>query len=181
MHSFSKAYDFRINPEMPGDRPASELLFFPKDLGVHGKVGLKVEFITADGTTWVGLFKEGYKSGEVVTGVFPTPSETFVCVIAQGQGYVIDVTNPDGWNRISVFPIMSIAESASERCLVFADHTKLGVLSEGGSQWGTDRIASDELRILDLSGHIVKLEGWKAEEDRHSRFDFDLRSRKLVR
>jgi hypothetical protein len=180
MHTFSKAYDFHLNPETLGKHPPEEL-FFPEDLGVHGGVGLKVEFILADGKAWVGLFKEGYKSGKVVTGVFPTPSENLVCVIAQGQGYLIDVTNPGGWSRINVFPITSIAESPSERCLVFADHTKLGVLSEGGSQWATDRLASDELRILEVSGHVVKLEGWKAEEDRHFRFDFDLRSRKIVR
>lgn len=179
MHTFSKAYDFRLDPEISGVHPTVEM-FFPKDLGIHGKVGLRVEFTLADGKKWVGLFGEGYRADNVITGVFPTPNENMVCVVAQGQGYLLDVTNPDEWSRINVFPITSIAASAAERCLVFADFTKLGVLPEGGPQWASDRIASDELRILEVTGHIVKVEAWKAEDDRHRRLDFDLRSRRIV-
>jgi|SRR5215469_4250501 len=179
MHTFSKAYDFHLNPELPGQSSAREI-HFPKDLCFRGKVGLKGEFIPAGGTTWVGIFEEGYKSTEVITGVFPMPSDYLACVIAQGRGYLIDVVRPDEWKSISVFPITSIAASESERCLVLADHTKLAVLSEDGRQWTTDRIASDQLHIVDLVGHVVQLEGWMAEENRCCPAAFDLRLRRVI-
>jgi hypothetical protein len=179
MRTFSKAYDFLLNPEISGTHPVSET-FFPRDLGAHGEVGLRVEFIPRVGKPWVGIFKQGYKSGKVVTGIFPTPHENLAFVVAQGDGYLIDARSPNHWTRIKVFPITSIAESLSERCLVFTDDTRLGGISEDGLEWVSDRIASDELRIVSVHGHLVNLEGWKAEENVKRGFDFDLRSRRQI-
>ncbi|HEY6251726.1 MAG TPA: hypothetical protein VI685_17350 [Candidatus Angelobacter sp.] len=179
MHTFPGIYDFHLNPELPGERQAAEI-YFPNDLRLRGKVGLKVEFTLAKGATWVGVFAEGYESTDVITGVFPTPNDHFACVIAQGRGYLIDVMRPEEWKSISVFPVTSIAASESEHCLILTNHTNLAVLSEDGASWTTDRLASDELHIVGLVGHVVQLEGWIAEENRRCPVAFDLRSRRAM-
>jgi hypothetical protein len=106
-----------------------------------------------------------------------TPSKEHCCVVACGQGYLVNVPNPD---QTVTLPDGGgiVAAVGSSRLLVLVTFTELlGILPEG-RWWRSERLASDGIRNVVVSEDTVTGEAWQAHGDRWVGFRIDAQTGK---
>ncbi len=126
----------------------------------------------ADGPEWIGRFAIWYAVPPAINGVYSTPNPDRVCVVGGGQGYIIDVRNPNNFDRVRRFPINSVAQSPPTNRIAFADFTDLEAWDANGNVWQSGQVARDELNIFGISGKQLLCRGW--DVDYNFEFDVDL-------
>jgi hypothetical protein len=123
---------------------------------------------------WVGRFEIAYGVPPATSGVYATPRQDRVCVVAGGQGIVIDVRNPKNFDLVACFPINSVAQSPTTTRLVFADFTSLEAWDANGKVWDSGRVALDELEIVRVDTSSVFCRCCGLGPNYHFEFDVDL-------
>ncbi len=101
-HIFPEAYSWKILPGFPGD---TNIFNFPPEVKPYSE-GLVIKLETKTGKTWVGNF-HGI-SEEYLSGVYSTPQVDSVCIICEGNGYMVNVDEPQNASNIPVSPIVNI-------------------------------------------------------------------------
>lgn len=124
---------------------------------------------------WMGNFRSELQSPGVVNGIFSTPSPEIVCVVAGGFGYWVDVFRQTK-SDIKCFPIRQVQIIEVPNLLVFADDTRLAAYDADGLKWRTDRLALDELFIVDRTNAFLTCEGLDDVANATIRFKVDLSS-----
>lgn len=170
--SFPTEFECTVVTEFPGD--ASALQYFPEDRAA-GQDGLlvRVRPAAAGANAWYGLFAFGKWGGIGCTRVLSMPNPERFCVVANGAGYIVDVTNPEQWFEILTFPILHVVPIRSAGIIVFADHTEMLAYDRDGEKWRTTRLAWDGLKIVSHDSQVLKGE-YADLEDTIRRFDVDL-------
>jgi hypothetical protein len=125
-----------------------------------------------DKPEWVGRFEIAYGVPPAINGVFATPRPDRICVVAGGQGFVIDVGNPKNYELVRCFPINSVAQSPTMNRMAFADFTGLEAWDANGSVWASRSVATDELMIVHINAGSLVCRGW--EPDFTFEIDIDL-------
>jgi hypothetical protein len=148
-HLFSAGFEF----ERLGELPASPVkrLFYPGATSIGGRDGLNVHVIPHQGEEWVGTFAAGGYGPKTVSEVCSTPNPTKLCVIAEGQGYIVDVEHPDSCDSVTIFPVLAVRSSAKHRLLIFANHTELLAVGAEGIAWRTARLSWDSLKLTSMN------------------------------
>jgi len=131
---------------------------------------LSLNFTQVGGASWTGHFVTGVTKGRCF--VVATPSDQHCCVVAEGQGYLVDVQNPD---RTIVLPACDIVDvvGGEKGMLVLVTFTNLIGIVQGGRWWRSERLASDGIRDVTLSGNTIKGKGWQAHSDEWTEFQVD--------
>lgn len=124
--------------------------------------------------TWMVNFRSELRSPGVVNGIFFTPNPEILCVVAGGFGYWVDVFKQTK-SDIQCFPIRQVEIFEDLKLVVFADDTKLAAYDANGLKWLTDRLALDELVIVDRGNSFLTCEGFDARNT-SVRFKVDLSS-----
>lgn len=121
------------------------------DGGSFYSEGLPVRFSTIGGANWVGNFRPGLGS---LNMVHQFGSSKSVLVVSGGQCYLID---PDSSKLLLVFgAAYDEALKTGDGRLVLQDLTSLTIVENDGSYWHSDRIAVDGIQKLTLHGAIVR-------------------------
>ena len=146
---FSPVFTCDTNPEIY-QNDITQVLFFttPHKTVTGGGVRIRVE--PNCGTPWTGIFDWG--DGNLCR-VCACPNMKFLCVIANGQGYLVDTTNPSSFDMISLSPIIDLAEAPKLGVLVLHDYCSAKVISRNGVLW-CKYLASDELSIICVEEEI---------------------------
>ena len=85
---------FEILPGLPAS--GEWAVPFPQDPRGSFREGLVVRFFDeADGTSWVGNFRQSFRGSDLVTR---HPDGHHVVVVAGGEGYLVD-PYPDDWKE----------------------------------------------------------------------------------
>jgi hypothetical protein len=137
--------------------------------------GPLVKFVTDGSEDWFATFANGDRSGPWLECAFTTPDPDFLCVVAQGAGYWVQVpkrTKED----IPIFPIRQF--KLFNDGLLFADFTSVARYDASGLAWRSERLVSDRLEIVSVNttDQIIVCSGWDAASAHEAFVQLDLRS-----
>ncbi len=149
---FPSDYHVDVDDEMPVG--SANHRHFPASGSTSG--GLAVSVIPPDGEPWTGTFAFGQLSARAINGVFTCPSPRHLCVVARGEGYVVNVEDPDKVEQVKAAPIMDVRAVVSRGLLVFADPWEIYAYGEHGLVWRTGRIAVEGLAITEVTEDFIR-------------------------
>lgn len=169
---FPSLFEFRILTEIgSGD---TRRMFFPGAVKSGGHDGINVRIVPHEGEAWVGTFASGRFGNKAITGVFATPNPSKLCVVAGGQAYVVDVTNPKAHEEISLVPIIAVRSSEKYRLLIFANHTELLAIGDNGIAWRTERLSWDGLKLTAMDDENIRGVFWDIQSESERSFIVNL-------
>lgn len=149
MSIFAADYEFESLSELPACRV--KRLFYPGATAAGGRDGLNVHVIPHRGEEWIGTFAAGGFGSRSVTEACRSPNSRKLCVVSEGQGYIIDVECPEIYDDVPIFPILALRSSSKHRLLIFANHTEILAVSAEGVAWRTARLSWDSMQLTSMS------------------------------
>ncbi|MBC7528868.1 MAG: hypothetical protein H7308_15140 [Chthonomonadaceae bacterium] len=167
---FTPAYRCDAEPELPGDGSGTILRFAHREGTITGS-GLLVSVEPDIGERWMGTFAWGDYE---YTQVCACPDPNFVCVIAEGAAYFVDVRDPSQFYIPGVFPVTQLLAVPERSQLLLVDFTTRLCVGKTGVEWTTAQISSDEVKIEEVTGKVCRLRGWEAGLNREIYVEIDL-------
>ncbi len=150
---FEHHYKCKVLPEIP-KTGLNPIRFFGQG-GDSSQPALIVEFQPDGGAPWIGNF-EPLDPDYPLTGIYACPSPHQVCIVAQGEGYLVRVNAPSEWERLPVAPTLGI-ERVPDRPILFAwDFQDLLAYGPGGLIWWVERLSLDGIRILEVTSEVIR-------------------------
>ena len=153
--TFPHSYSLIQLHELPGDGRNGPI-YFPGMKTTHGKDGPLFRFTCSNGKQWIGCFAFGDYQ---FSGVFATPNPDFACVVSKGDGYWVDVNEPEKSSTMNVFPIREVRAVLDTRILLLTNFTDLIAFDHNGQLW-KHRVCWDDLKIQEIRGGIVRGVGY---------------------
>jgi hypothetical protein len=149
---FESAFTVEVEPAFPGDGNWGHPVFG------YGHDGLVVDPFTSRWGTpvvlgvhpdiapaWIGMFAGG-GLGQL-TGVFGCPGRDDLCLVADGDAYLIDVTQPEAGAVIAQNMVWQVETVPDPNLLLLVCPWDIAAIGSDGVAWRTGRLAVDELRI----------------------------------
>jgi hypothetical protein len=148
---FDPAYDVELGPEFPG---GGEWLYpvFAFDRDGH----LDPQFVSRwgapviavihpqRGEQWVGMFPAGGLGG--VSGAFATPSAQHLCIVADGEAFLVRTDAPQEGALVVQDQVRQVAVASTTLLLLVRDIDIVAVGARGVA-WRSPRLAVDDLRV----------------------------------
>jgi hypothetical protein len=156
--------------------PPESWLFEFHQSGTRSAEPLLVALSPHHGSPWIGAFARGYDEDVSETGVWPTPDDSRLAVVAAGAGYYVDVHDPTRWHEVPIFPIRIVVTLLARQLLVFGDFARLAAYNSSGLKWATSDFAWDDLEIISVGEHAIIASGYDAEHDRRVEVSIDVDS-----
>jgi len=165
--SFPHSYSVIQMRELPGDGRHPPI-YFPALTTTHGNDGPLFRFTRSDGKQWSGCFAFG---DYTLCGVFATPNPDCACVVSKGNGYWVDVNEPEKSSSMDVFPIRDVRAVLDARILLLANFTDLFAFGPDGRRWA-HQVCWDELKIQEIAQGIVRGTGYDPTNRKQSIAEF---------
>jgi len=172
---FDASYDAYVPHEPVGDLKAFSRQRETAGGGLvyeHTTGSLCVAITPEIGSAWTGSFEDGPGG---CSGLFATPSPDTVCVVSKGQGFMVNVNQPERWETVRSIPIKSVLSIPQYSVLIFVDYTRLSAYGEKGLLWVTTDLSWDGLQITSVDGNKVQGTGWDAPQDSEVVFVVDIK------
>lgn len=134
---------------------------------------LLVEVHPTDGTPWVGSFAG---DAEGVSGVFCTPNEGVVCVIAVGAGYWVPVNQPKRFAVVPIRPIKRVMTNASREMMIFVSYDSISAFGRSGFLWVARDLSWDGVSVTNFDSEAISGTGWDAPHGRDVQFRIDVKT-----
>lgn len=159
--------------------PATTAYVFQQRKKEYKNVGLTIEIpsntsdwlvlkiIKTDGSFWVGKFEPGVEGN---SGVYATPSESFLCVVVKGQGYWVSIYNPEQYTVLPSFPIKKVIPIPQRDIMIFVDFVRLTAYGRDGFMWQTPSLSYDGLKIDRILSDTLEGTGWDAPNNQEVKF-----------
>ncbi len=106
-----------------------------------------------NGEAWVGVFAGGGLLG--MSGLYTTPDPTSVCVVADGEGWLVKADDPPSYEHVACIPVLHVTPVPGSRLLVFGSHTELIAYGSSGVVWQTERLAHSEFDITEVTSSEI--------------------------
>jgi len=175
--AFPRTYEVE-GSEWPGDgRP---IIYQPGGSAGHGKDGILLKFRSRGAAEWLGCFAFGHSSYKF-SGVFTTPNCEYACVVSNGTAYWVDARDPADCNPLPFVPVLTAKALIEEKILLLADFITLTLVSADGQLWRSPRLCWDDLRIMSIENGIVGGVGYDPISACDTVFEFDVRSRRVLK
>jgi hypothetical protein len=137
-------------------------------MGTHSE-GFVVRFLPNAEASWVGNFQPGLTD---MHDVMPHPDDKRLIVIAGGEAYVIDESDPTTWTHFG--GSINFAEAIPDLdAVLFGNGLWFELLGSESTIWQTRRISWDGMRDLRLQGLTLTGRSW-CYDDTWSDFTVDL-------
>jgi hypothetical protein len=149
MNDFISSYKYDVLNELPNNK--LKRYYFSDNENGNGKDGVILSFNSPDHNEWVGIFGFGNMSNKSVTGVYSCPNKDYICVVSRGNGYIVNVNQPESWEIIKLMPIIDVRIHKEKNLIFFANLTEISAYNENGLMWTTNRISWDDLRIIAIN------------------------------
>jgi hypothetical protein len=176
--AFPANYEVGIPPELPSD--GKDVLYFPPaESGQQHLYEAAVKFSHPDRRPWYGVFAARSKREEGLTlaSTLPDPDSCFVSVF--GTGYVVNVRRPGDWISIPLYPVRQNVVISDSGLLVLSCFTRVTAYGREGRRWTTERLCSDQLKIVGIKGRWIDCSGWDAASGQEVPLRLDISSGKL--
>lgn len=155
---FQHRYRCEVLPGLPGTGPLP-LQFAAEGQRTHSE-GTVVRVWPDKAPTWLGNFQKGPLGG--ISGAYGCPSDTCLCVVSKGQGYFINVENPEEYEIVGCIPILGVLRPPGRGLLVFSNATELIAYGEKGVAWMTEQLSYDGLRVTEVTNDLIRGAAWDA-------------------
>lgn len=172
--AFPSTFECVLVEELPGV-PLSGLRYF-SDKGRGGRDGVMLRVVPREAESWVGMFAFGSFGGVGISKVLSLPEPDWLCVVARGAGYVVDVSSPASWQVVPAIPIIEARSVLAASVVVVADQTKIIAYGETGLKWRTERLSWDGLKTVAIRDQTLVGEYWDIRTERVATFEVDLLS-----
>ena len=156
-------YAVTVDPEFPADGqwPAPVHAFdregrMQSDLVSRWGAPRIVQVQPAGSPEWVGFFPAGGLGG--VSGVHATPSACHLCVLVDGEAYVVRVDAPAEGAVVSQ-GVQQVVPVAEPPLLLLVRHTDIVALGPEGVAWRSPRLAVDGLRVAGVGKSGIRCTG----------------------
>ena len=171
--AFPAEYEVRLLAEGPAE-PGPRWEFSRAGRGVHG--GVLVEVVVEGRSEWIGLVANAPESVAAAhSGIYSTPSEGTLCVVARGDAYFIETAAPDQWWVLEDAPVVGVRSALAEELLVLATPWRVAAVGPDGLAWRTPRLAIDGIALAEVAdGHLSGVAD--PEDDESREFVIDLRT-----
>ncbi len=115
---FEHAYECEIASETTGRE--NRKFFYPGATAEGGRDGLMVNVTPYKGDPWLGIFAFGEVTPKGITGIFSTPNSERLCVVAQGNAFIVSVDDPGTWESVRAIPVIDVRCIIKHEIIVFA-------------------------------------------------------------
>lgn len=128
-----------------------------------------------EGPEWTGSFA-GNPSLRGVSGVFETPSPTWLCYLSRGSAFLVDVMHPSRTSILTLDgPVRSVVMAEDAGLLLLATPWSITAIGAGTERWTTRRISVESLRLDEIMDHFL-LGVADSDDDEPREFAVDLRT-----
>ena len=175
--TFPHSYQVEQLRNWPGTGSFIEpVIYFPqpKNRQEHNGLWLKVQ--ARGGKTWIGVFAFGYNSPPAFSRVLSSPDPERLCVVSDGNAYIVNAEQPDAWEQLPIVPVLDVRPLREQSLLLFADFIRLAAYGSSKVVWRSPRVCWDGLKITNVTGEIVEGTGYDPTNEHDSRFAVDLRT-----
>jgi hypothetical protein len=177
--AFPHSYQVEELREWPGTGSFSiPVIYFPppRSRAEHNGLWLKVK--AKSGKAWIGVFAFGYKSPPSFSRVLSSPDPESVCVVSDGNAYIVNTEQPDAWEQLPIMPVLDIRPLLEQELLLFADFIRLAAYGNKKLVWRSPRVCWDGLKIANVTTDIIEGTGYDPTNaaTRESRFAVDVKT-----
>lgn len=169
---FLAAFEFERLAELPTN--PIKRLFYPGATSIGGRDGVHVHVTPHRGDEWIGVFAAGSSGQTAVTELCRTPNPKKLCVVANGQGYIVDAEHPELWDNVPIFPVLALRGSSKHQLLIFANHTEILAFGAGGIAWRTARLSWDSMTLTSMGEDEVSGVFWDIRSESEQSFTVNL-------
>lgn len=169
---FPSSFNIKVLSEIKSGK--TKRLFYPGAAESGGHDGLNVRVFPHESEAWIGIFASGRFGPKTITGVFATPNPTKLCVVAEGQAYIVDVANLKEYESLPIVPVIAVRSSVKYRLLIFANHTELLAIGANGIAWRTERLSWDSLKLTTMTDETLCGVFWDIQTESEQSFSVDL-------
>ncbi|HKB64262.1 MAG TPA: hypothetical protein VKC61_00300 [Pyrinomonadaceae bacterium] len=148
--------------------------YYPGGTTEGGRDGLIVEVSTRSSESWIGTFAFGTISPKGKNGLYAWPDPRILCVVSQGQGYLVWADEPTKSELIRVDPVLDVMSVPAKQIVVFANYTQLIAYGKSGPVWVTNRLSWDGLKLTKLNNDYIEGEVWDPRVEANVGFKVDL-------
>jgi hypothetical protein len=127
-----------------------------------------------EGDPWLGIFAFGQITPKGVTGIFSTPNPERLCVAAQGNAFIVSVSDPSTWESVRAIPVIDVRCVVKHGIIVFANFTELVAYGSQGLKWRTKRLTWDSMKVVEVTDDLLKGEFWDIRSESTQGFTVDL-------
>lgn len=166
---FETNFSVDFAPEFPGS--GYESFYFTKGSGHKDCVTVEVTPLT--GAKWIGRFEKG---DEGTTGAFSCPEKDRVCIVANGQGFIVSVLDPRDYRIVESYPIRSVHGVPALNLILFLDYSRVVAYGLQGLAWSSAQVSWDGLDIQHIGNDTVDGVGWDAPSGSKVTFSVNLRT-----
>lgn len=157
LSAFPHNYRADILTEFPSGE--ARTFYYPGGSDRGGRDGLAIALTAHNGERWIGIFAFGGFGGSI-TALASTPDPGTLCVVSEGDGYLVKVDDPDHWSDIPVVPVTYLQPIPESGMIVVADYTSIAALGGDRLLWRTKQISWDGIFISHIGPHYIEGEGW---------------------
>ncbi|HWZ60950.1 MAG TPA: hypothetical protein VNW46_18340 [Gemmatimonadaceae bacterium] len=146
---FSPTFYCRANPDI---RSGERLFRFPAG-PARELVGPRVAVVPyADAEAWIGHFAGGVGD---LTGLYCGPTSDQLCVVANGEGYLVEVFNPPKYERVQLVRVQQVWRVPGADALCIIGDTDIALYGRRGLIWAARGIAADALRVTSVTAEHI--------------------------
>lgn len=175
---FPHNYEVRVLESYSLVNPAEKLHQYPAALEEGDRSGLYLRVVPEGSPSWIGFFFKGFDSPEVAHGIFSCPDPNWICAVASGYAFLVDVSNPERWIQIEQRPVVELRAVPELELLLFVGFTSITILGESQRICTTERLSWEGISISGIQGSCLHGMGWDAVADKEVPFELDLISGK---
>lgn len=180
MLSTDQPFDAAYEAEL-ADAPSDGAWDFSFTDGMAGSRGSTVTVTPFEGFPWTGWFAASDPVvARAVSGLFPTPDPTVLCVVERGTAFLVDVLNPARYQVVATHgPVVAVEPVREAAVLLLVTHWAITAIGAGSVAWTSARIAIEGIRVDEVA------DGWLrgvADPDDEEQRDFaiDLATGELI-
>jgi hypothetical protein len=168
---FPHRYEIELRPELPPCPGTQRVVYFPSERRL-GQSPFLVRVLPEGGPSWIGVFALGEALHSPCV-ILSTPDERTVCVLAEGNGYIVRTDNPDQWQPVGCVPVFGAVPIVDAGLLVFTDYTRLVAHDRHGAVWTTRPLSWDGITITAAGREAIRGYGYDASNERDVEFVVD--------
>jgi hypothetical protein len=168
--------------EVPNELPASRVgvFYFPPSEKGRGQLYEGVlKFTQPARFVWWGVFAARSRAEMGLNLACTMPNPSFCCISCFGTGYIVNVEQPEGWNSIDLYPVLTVVALTEPQLLLLNSFTRIVAYDSTGLKWRTESLCSDGLNLLGANGNVLECTGWDAATDQEIMRHVDIFSGKV--